>query len=80
VRWIAPILAFTADELWQYLPGERNESVMLNTWYEGLTELPEGFELGRAYWDRVMEVKVAVNKEMEIQRAAKPSVATCRPK
>jgi isoleucyl-tRNA synthetase len=29
VRWIAPILAFTADELWQYLPGERNESVML---------------------------------------------------
>lgn len=33
VRWIAPILAFTADELWEYLPGERNESVMLNTWY-----------------------------------------------
>ncbi|WP_122239963.1 isoleucine--tRNA ligase, partial [Pseudomonas syringae] len=32
VRWIAPILAFTADELWQFLPGERNESVMLNTW------------------------------------------------
>jgi isoleucyl-tRNA synthetase len=44
---------------------------MLNTWYEGLTELPEGFELGRAYWDRVMAVKVAVNKELEIQRAAK---------
>ena len=41
VRWIAPILAFTADELWEYLPGERNESVMLNTWYEGLTELPD---------------------------------------
>ncbi|WP_213875362.1 isoleucine--tRNA ligase [Pseudomonas sp. dw_358] len=71
VRWIAPILAFTADELWQYLPGERNESVMLNTWYEGLTELPEGFELDRAYWDRVMAVKVAVNKELENLRAAK---------
>ncbi|MCP3752259.1 isoleucine--tRNA ligase [Pseudomonas sp. SBB6] len=71
VRWIAPILAFTADELWQYLPGERNESVMLNTWYEGLSELPEGFELGRAYWDRVMAAKTAVNKELENQRAAK---------
>jgi isoleucyl-tRNA synthetase len=71
VRWIAPILAFTADELWQYLPGERNESVMLNTWYQGLTELPEGFELDRAYWDRVMAVKAAVNKELENQRAAK---------
>ncbi|MBH3357635.1 isoleucine--tRNA ligase [Pseudomonas guariconensis] len=71
VRWIAPILAFTADEIWQYLPGERNESVMLNTWYQGLSELPEGFELDRVYWDRVMAVKAAVNKELENQRAAK---------
>jgi len=71
VRWIAPILAFTADELWQYLPGERNESVMLNTWYEGLSEMPADFELDRAYWERIMEVKVAVNKEMENLRAAK---------
>ncbi|MCC1776296.1 class I tRNA ligase family protein, partial [Salmonella enterica subsp. enterica serovar Indiana] len=70
-RWIAPILAFTADELWEYLPGERNESVMLNTWYEGLTELPADFELGREYWEGVMAVKVAVNKELEVQRAAK---------
>ncbi|MGO1270199.1 MAG: isoleucine--tRNA ligase, partial [Pseudomonas helleri] len=71
VRWIAPILAFTADELWQYLPGERNESVMLNTWYDGLSELPEGTELDRDYWERIMAVKVAVNKEMENLRAAK---------
>ena len=71
VRWIAPILAFTADEIWQYLPGERNESVMLNGWYQGLTELPEGIELDRAYWDRVMAVKAAVNKELENQRSAK---------
>ena len=71
VRWIAPILAFTADEIWQYLPGERNDSVMLNGWYEGLSELPEGTELDRAYWDRVMAVKAAVNKELENQRTAK---------
>ena len=24
-RWIAPILSFTADEIWQHLPGERDE-------------------------------------------------------
>ena len=71
VRWIAPVLAFTADELWEYLPGTRNESVMLNGWYQGLSELPEGFELDRAFWERVMAVKVAVNKEMENLRAAK---------
>lgn len=71
VRWVAPILVFTADEIWQYLPGARNESVMLNTWYEGLSELPEGFELGREFWAQVMAVKAAVNKELENQRAAK---------
>ncbi|TRO15267.1 isoleucine--tRNA ligase [Ectopseudomonas mendocina] len=71
VRWIAPILVFTAEEIWQFLPGERNESVMLNTWYAGLERLPEGFELDRAYWDRVMEVKAAVNKELENLRSAK---------
>ncbi|MFZ3203462.1 MAG: isoleucine--tRNA ligase, partial [Pseudomonas sp.] len=71
VRWIAPVLSFTADELWQYLPGERNESVMLNGWYQGLSELPQDFELSREFWERVMAVKVAVNKEMENLRAAK---------
>jgi isoleucyl-tRNA synthetase len=71
VRWIAPILAFTADELWEYLPGQRNESVMLNTWYTGLSEMPAELELDRAFWERVMAVKTAVNKELENLRAAK---------
>ncbi|MDP3846276.1 MAG: isoleucine--tRNA ligase [Pseudomonas sp.] len=71
VRWIAPILAFTADELWQYLPGERNESVMLNGWYSGLSEMPADLELDRAFWERAMAVKTAVNKELENLRAAK---------
>ncbi|QKE64498.1 isoleucine--tRNA ligase [Aquipseudomonas campi] len=71
VRWIAPILAFTADEIWQFLPGERNESVLLNTWYDGLNRLPEGFELDRAYWEQFTEVRAALNKELENLRAAK---------
>ena len=71
VRWIAPILSFTAEELWQYLPGERNDSVMLNTWYEELAELPEGQALGREFWADVMRVKEAVNKEIENLRNAK---------
>ena len=41
---------------------------MLNTWYNGLTELPEGFELDRDYWQQIMLVKTAVNKEIENQR------------
>ena len=71
VRWIAPILAFTAEEIWSFLPGERAQSVMLTTWYDGLSELPADAELDRAYWDEVMAAKAAVNKELENQRSAK---------
>ncbi len=70
-RWIAPILAFTAEELWEHLPGEHNESVMLNTWYEELTALPEGAAFGREFWEEIMAVKVAVNREMENLRKEK---------
>ncbi len=34
VRWLAPILSFTAEEAWSFLPGARNESVFLNTWHQ----------------------------------------------
>jgi len=36
VRWLAPVLSFTAEEIWQFLPGSSNESIFLQTWYEGL--------------------------------------------
>ncbi len=36
VRWLTPILSFTAEEIWQFLPGSSNESIFLQTWYEGL--------------------------------------------
>jgi len=69
-RWVAPILSFTADEIWQVLPGERSESVHFETWYEGLNELAEGEAMGREFWQQVMAAKAAVNKELEGQRNA----------
>ncbi|NWO06172.1 MAG: isoleucine--tRNA ligase, partial [Alteromonadaceae bacterium] len=68
VRWIAPILSFTADEIWQHLPGERGDTVFYETWYEGLTELPADSELGRDYWSEMFAVKEAVNKCLEDAR------------
>ncbi|KXS47304.1 MAG: isoleucyl-tRNA synthetase, partial [Marinobacter sp. T13-3] len=68
VRWIAPILSFTADEIWQHLPGERGDTVFYETWYEGLTELPADSELGRDYWADIFAVKEAVNKCLEDAR------------
>lgn len=70
-RWIAPILSFTAEEIWKELPANtsgRSESVFLETFYEGLTPISEGVELGVQYWDRILEVKAAVNKALEDAR------------
>jgi isoleucyl-tRNA synthetase len=70
VRWIAPILSFTAEEIWENLPGEHGPSVLLAQWYEGLQTLPEGEAMGREFWQQLMAVRTAVNKEMEARRAA----------
>ncbi|PFG09856.1 MULTISPECIES: isoleucine--tRNA ligase [unclassified Marinobacter] len=68
VRWIAPILSFTADEIWQHLPGERGDTVFYETWYQGLSEMPQSVELGRNYWRDIFAVKEAVNKRLEDAR------------
>ena len=70
-RWVAPILSFTAEEIWQYLPGERSESVFLEQWYDSLAELPANAELGRDFWQQVLQVKQAVNKAIEDARNQK---------
>ena len=68
-RWMAPILSFTADELWEYLPGEHAESVFLSTWYEGLAPLASDSQFDLAFWQQVFTVRDAVSKELEALRA-----------
>jgi isoleucyl-tRNA synthetase len=67
-RWLAPILSFTADEIWRYLPGKRSESVFLETWYEGLFPLDESSLFDREFWDFVLKIREAVSKELEVLR------------
>ncbi|MAT92356.1 MAG: isoleucine--tRNA ligase [Halioglobus sp.] len=70
VRWIAPILSYTAEEIWENLPGERAPSVFLAQWYEGLEPLPADADMGADFWQTVMDVRAEVNREMESRRAA----------
>jgi isoleucyl-tRNA synthetase len=69
VRWIAPILSFTAEEIWQCLPGAREDSVLLAEWFP-LPRLEDGELFSRDDWAQVMRVKEAVNKTLEEQRNA----------
>ncbi|MGB5179857.1 MAG: isoleucine--tRNA ligase [Gammaproteobacteria bacterium] len=73
VRWLAPILSFTAEEIWQHLPGTREDSVFLSGWYE----LPPAYysegeilqRMGVDFWERLGAVREAVSKELEKLRA-----------
>ncbi len=70
VRWIAPVLSFTADEIWQFLPGRRGDSVFLETWYEGLFALDAGAPLSAADWAAVIATRQRVARELEKLRGA----------
>ncbi len=67
-RWIAPILSFTAEEIWENLPGEREASVFLTEWHE-LPAYEASDGMGDAFWSSCLAVRQDVNKAMETERA-----------
>jgi len=74
-RWMAPILSFTAQEIWQALPNvdgnERPEFVFTETWFDGLNvELAEG-GFTNEYWNELLLVRGEVNKALESARKDK---------
>ncbi len=69
VRWIAPVLAFTADEMWGYLPGAREDNVLFATWHDGLAPLPEGAPLSAREFDDLLRLREQVAKVLEPMRA-----------
>jgi len=66
VRWLAPILSFTAEEIWKFLPGERAASVFLGTWWA----LPDVHPAPGIDWDAVLALKSDVSRELERLRVA----------
>ena len=70
VRWIAPILSYTADELWEHLPGDRGPSVFTQLYYTGLPRLAGSGDFDSDFWQRLIAVRMEVNRELEAKRAA----------
>ena len=79
--WIAPVLSFTAEDLWKFMPEntvdaegnstKREASVFLNTWY-GLPKCyvdNSSADLALEQWRAITEVRDAVYKELERLRA-----------
>jgi len=68
VRWIAPILTFTADEVWAHLPGERAGNVLFATWYDGLEPMAAGAALSAEDMRAVLDLREAVSAVLEPMR------------
>jgi isoleucyl-tRNA synthetase len=69
-RLLAPILAFTSEEIWAAMPGWNGESVMLSDMPrpDDALALPKD---ERERWDALLELRVCANKALELARAEK---------
>ncbi len=72
VRMLAPVISFTSEEIWKYLPhmdGDNPESIQLNQW----PEINEGYDNDalKEKWDRLIEVRDEVLKSLESARNEK---------
>ena len=75
VRWIAPVLSFTADEMWACLPAsadgaQREANVLFATWYDGLAPLPADAPLSANDFERLLALREQVAKVLEPMRAS----------
>jgi isoleucyl-tRNA synthetase len=64
-RWLAPILSFTAEEIWRFIPDQTNESIFLETWYIGWPDIKT---IDMNFWQQLKAVRDEVNKALEAQR------------
>ena len=67
-RWLMPVLSFTAEDIWQHIPGERSDSVLLEEWYPLVASVDN--VMGLEYWRQAIIVREAVSKELEKLRVA----------
>lgn len=74
VRWLAPVLSFTAEEIWQAMPpssgaDKRSDSVLFETWYDGLAATQNSPEQ-RRYWGELLATREGASRLFEGMRNA----------
>ena len=65
VRWLAPVLSFTAEEIWKAMPGTRDITVFTGRWHC----FPEA-AAPRVAWDLLLRIRETVSRALETLRAA----------
>lgn len=63
--WLAPILSFTAEEIWQAIPGNTHESIFIEQWYDAWPHIED---VSMADWEQLHSIRDEVNKSLEDTR------------
>jgi isoleucyl-tRNA synthetase len=71
VRIMAPILAFTAEEIWHHMPLSKGKSVSVHQAAMPVAEQAWQDEALAEKWTRLIELRGEVTKALELARAAK---------
>ena len=72
VRWMSPILTFTAEEVWLAMRSRGNdrlESVYLTEFYDGLVPLDDASAFDTAFWNKLLAVRGEAAKQIEVLRS-----------
>ena len=69
-RWLAPILSFTAEEIWQQIPGKHGDTIFTETWYSELFDLDDSSAMNFDFWSQAQETRALVSKQLEALRVA----------
>jgi len=67
IRWMAPIMTYTADEIWNLLSNE--DSILFEQWY-AIPHVGENSDWADNHWDEVREIRNASSKLLEQLRVA----------
>ena len=68
LRWLAPILSFTAEEAMQHIPGTTEQTIFTSQWYDQLHKLDADEVLNDACWQSIFAVRQLVLKQLEEAR------------
>ncbi|VFP81018.1 Isoleucine--tRNA ligase [Buchnera aphidicola (Cinara kochiana kochiana)] len=65
IRWIAPILSFTAEEAWNYFKIKKEKSIFTEKWFKKTKPLPNNIPYNIFFWKKIFIVRHEVNKYIE---------------
>lgn len=65
IKWISPILSFTSEEIWEYLPWKKNIYIYEEKWFNKLFKLNKNNKINEKIWNKLIIIKLYTNKIIE---------------